>query len=117
MEISLSPRHYDALLAIKETLLPLTDQFYEARIFGSCVRESATVISDIDILIITRELLTDRTERSMMREHITGAAEKFNIDVDVVFYSLESYRMDQSEFSKRVRRESKGLVRGASFGL
>lgn len=117
MEISLPPRHYHALQTIKEALLSLTDKFYEVRVFGSCIKESATATSDIDILVVTRTPLTDRVERSVIRDYVEEAAEAFNVDVDVVFYSLDAYHNNQSEFSKRVRKESKGLVRGDSFEL
>ena len=100
MEISLPPRHYHALQTIKEALLSLTDKFYEVRVF-----------------VVTRTPLTDRVERSVIRDYVEEAAEAFNVDVDVVFYSLDAYHNNQSEFSKRVRKESKGLVRGDSFEL
>lgn len=116
-QVFLPTQHYNALIAIKNALFEIRDEFYEVRVFGSCVRSSAMAVSDIDILILTESKLNDRVKRDSIRELVTTAAEDYGIEVDVVFYSLDSYYNDSSEFTLRLRKESKGLLRGSSYGL
>lgn len=56
--------------------------------------------------------MTDRVKRQRIREQAAAAAEPFGVEVDVVFYSIDSYQKDSSEFTIRLRKESKGLLKG-----
>lgn len=116
-KVSLPVSYYNAMLSIKDALSTIRNEFYEVRVFGSCVRSSATAVSDIDILILTEEKLTDRVKRERIRERAAAAAEPFGVEVDVVFYSIDSYQKDSSEFTIRLRKESKGLLKGEKNGL
>lgn len=116
-QVSLPTRHYNAMIAIQDALSVIRNEFYEVRVFGSCVRSSANAVSDIDILVLTVAKLNDRVKREHIRELISEAAEPYGIEVDVVFYSLDSYLYDSSNFTLRLRAESKGLVRGTDHGL
>ena len=112
--IFLNERHHAALCEIKEQLKPYACVFSEVRVFGSCVRSSAVATSDIDLLVITEQPLCNTVLRGEIREAITTAADKLGIDTDVVFYSVDDYLKDDSAFTKRLRAESKGLLKGVS---
>lgn len=64
----------------------------KVRIFGSCVKDSANTMSDIDVLIITKERLIDRIEREILCEYISEVTEKFGVAADVIFYSEDEYK-------------------------
>ena len=93
MLISLPTKHYEALQALKEALSEFCDRYEQVRVFGSCVKGQATATSDVDILIITKEQLTDRVKREILCEYISEVTERFGVEADVVFYSEEDYKM------------------------
>ena len=116
-EIFVPVCYCDALISIKEALTDVSELFWEVRVFGSCARSSVMAMSDIDILVITKEKISDRVIREKIHELITNAVESYGVETDVVFYSLDSYLSDTSEFTERIRKESKGLIRGKYYGL
>lgn len=73
------------------------------RLFGSCAKGSFSAGSDLDILILTEKKLIDMEKRGHIRELIDNALDKYNLDSDVVFYTIYDFEHDQSDFTKSIQ--------------
>lgn len=116
-ELLLPERYADAVAGIAAEMRSEMSSLYEMRLFGSCSKNSYNALSDIDILIITKETLTDRVYRAFLREKIDAVLEKYGLEADVVFYSLDSYLNDESAFTKNLRESVLLLEGGEKIGL
>lgn len=89
---------------IKKTLTRKYPMISEIRLFGSYARGTNNSRSDIDILILTPDVLTDRYLRGEIRDAIACIADKQRLDTDVVFYSFPTYQTDDSRFTRELRQ-------------
>lgn len=76
----------------------------EIRLFGSYAHGTNNSRSDLDILILTQELIKNRTLRGEIRDCIDSIAMRYRMDTDVVFYSFETYQKDNSRFTVELRK-------------
>lgn len=77
---------------------------YEIRIFGSCATGQYRASSDIDLLIIAKEKMEDRTLRGEIQESLDEPMD--GVSTDVVFYTVQSFLEAQDLFSRELRKES-----------
>lgn len=83
-EILLPQRFINALNDVKRVLGTVSDEFSEVRLFGSCAKGSYTATSDIDILILTKNVIGSRERREYFRELVDVAIQ--NIDWKRMLY-------------------------------
>lgn len=102
-EIELPELYVEALNSIRVSLSKEKNLFSEVRLFGSCAKGSFSAGSDLDILILTKEKLTDREKRGYIRELIDDALDHYNLESDVVFYTVYDFEHDQSDFTKSIQ--------------
>lgn len=76
----------------------------EIRVFGSCATGQYRASSDIDLLIITKELISDRFLRGEIQEALDEPLD--GVTTDVVFYTMDSYLKSQDIFSSELRKYS-----------
>lgn len=70
-------------------------------LFGSVASGRIKINSDIDLLIVTKELVTDRMLKAHIRDELS---EKENgVTSDVVFYIQDSYENSMDLFTKQIR--------------
>ena len=101
-EILLPQRFINALDDVKRVLDTVSDEFSEVRLFGSCAKGSYTATSDLDILILTKNVIGSRERREYLRELVDAAIQKYRLEADVVFYTVDDYNNDDSEFTKNL---------------
>lgn len=82
-------------------------------LFGSCARGSVKIGSDVDLLVVTEELIKDREQKGRIRcelyEVIRGVA------TDLVFYTWSSLHLKEDLFTKQLRREGIILWKEGEF--
>ena len=71
-------------------------------LFGSCVTGKLRVTSDIDLMIITRDVL-DQTLRGDIASEL--AEPKSSIPTDVIFYTVDAVKTGKSLFLKQIMKE------------
>lgn len=71
-------------------------------LFGSCARNQIRVGSDLDLLVITKEVL-ERDVRGELSSDLEE--EKDGISTDVVFYTAQEFRDSECLLVKQIRKE------------
>lgn len=102
-KIELPELYVEALNSIRASLSKEKNLFSEVRLFGSCAKGNFSAGSDLDILILTEDKLTDREKRGYIRELIDNAISQYNLESDVVFYTVYDFEHDQSDFTKSIQ--------------
>ncbi|BCN28805.1 nucleotidyltransferase domain-containing protein [Anaeromicropila herbilytica] len=70
-------------------------------LFGSVATGKIKINSDIDLLIVTKEMIQDRIIKARIREELS---EPINaVTTDVVFYIKESYETSMDLFTRQLR--------------
>lgn len=110
-EISLSENEKTALFEFKNKLREkLGDNFVQLKLFGSRARGEARPESDIDILVITKEL--DRKIDDIIIDITCQVCLDYDIYLEMLDFSLEKYHRLQREqwpFILNVDREGVDL--------
>lgn len=101
-ELLLPERFVNALEDVKSTLKSEKKNFSEVRLFGSCANGKYVATSDVDILILTKNVLQSREKRGHFRELIDNALCNYQLNSDVVFYTVHDYDNDDSKFTKNL---------------
>lgn len=82
-------------------------------LFGSCARGAVKIGSDVDLLVVTEELMKDREQKGRIRcelyEVMRGVA------TDLVFYTWNSLHSKEDLFTKQLRREGIILWKEGEF--
>lgn len=86
-------------------------------LYGSCVTGKIKTSSDIDLLIVTEKKLVDRQLRSLIRENVDQTVEVLNVSVDIVFYTEQTLRTDQSIFTNNIRKYGKIIRKDEKHGF
>ncbi|MCU6733109.1 nucleotidyltransferase domain-containing protein [Diplocloster agilis] len=86
-------------------------------LYGSCVTGKIKTSSDIDLLIVTEKKLVDRQLRSLIRENVDQTVEVLNVSVDIVFYTEQTLRTDQSIFTNNIRKYGKIVRKDETHGF
>lgn len=102
-EILLPEMFVSALESVQRALECEKSEFVEVRLFGSCAKGTYSASSDIDLLILTKNKLEDRAQRSYFREIIDNALHPYGLESDVVFYTVYEFENDKSAFTKSIQ--------------
>ncbi len=97
-------RARDALEEIVNTVPGLFPVIEELRLFGSYANGTNGALSDLDILVLTGETLRDRRLRAAIREEIDGIASKYRLETDIVFYTYDVLKTDDSRFTGELKK-------------
>lgn len=89
---------------ILESKIPELKYVY---LFGSCARGDLRSSSDIDLLILTKEKIKDRTIASTIRSELDDPMN--GVKTDVVFMNVESIQ-DNTVFNKIINKEKKLIL-------
>lgn len=101
-----------ALLDINKVIPNKYAIIQEIRLFGSYASGNNRSTSDLDILVLTEETITDRVLRSKIREDIDDICFRYRLDTDVVFYSYKTYENDDSRFTNELKNSKRIYKRG-----
>lgn len=75
-------------------------------LFGSCSRNSPKITSDIDIMIMSKDILDRETELDIRYELLDHP--KY-VSCDVIFYTYNSFRSTRTLFTNQIRKDGKIL--------
>lgn len=100
-----------ALEEIKREIPGLFAEVDEIRLFGSYAKGTNVLKSDVDLLLLSRERITDRVQRSKIRDQIDKILSVYSLESDVVFYTFADYAEDNSRFTLELRKDSKLIYR------
>lgn len=89
-------RHFEAIYG---------DRLVQMVLFGSQARGDAEPESDIDILIVLRELTSPGREISRTGEITAELSLRYDVVISCTFISADCYAMEQSPLLLNVRRE------------
>lgn len=70
-------------------------------LFGSCATGKIKINSDIDILIVTDDIITDRVFKGNLRTELSEPI--YGVKTDIVFYTRGSYENANDLFTRQLR--------------
>lgn len=82
-------------------------------LFGSCSRGEIRGMSDIDIAVVTKDVLTDRCIRGMLSDELEFL--DGNLSADVVFLSEKTWKNGDMRLHRDIQREGIILWEGGNI--
>ena len=117
-KLPLPDRYKRGLLAALRVIYSMNiEGFLYVILYGSCVTGKIKTSSDIDLLIVTEKKLVDRQLRSLIRENVDQTVELLNVTLDIVFYTEQTLRTDQSIFTNNIRKYGKIIRKDEKHGF
>lgn len=101
-DIYLPKRFINALEDVRKALSSEINNFHEVRLFSSCANGTYDATSDIDLLILSDNITKDREHREHIRDLVDNVLQKYYLEPDGVFYTVEGYNEDDSAFTKNL---------------
>ncbi len=105
-QIKLSSHIQNILQELKLQLQKLYgDRLTSVVLYGSVARGEATANSDIDVLVVLRDEVSDRQEIAVTSHLISSLSLEYNVTLSRVFVPVRRYLSENSPFFLNVRRE------------